>query len=84
MQINCPELIEGLTLVDYGQWTLAEVQPTTLEATGLTTEQVDWTLTHTALTKPNLEVIYLLDEPPTSEAVINQIVANGTDVIVSE
>jgi hypothetical protein len=86
VQDKCANLLAGLTLVDLTEITFAEEQSTVIEATGLTTEQVDWTLTHTAVTHPNLEVIYLLDSPPSPDAeqAIQQIVAQGTTVIVSE
>lgn len=86
VQEECADLLTGLTLVDLTEITFAEEQPKIIEATGLTTQQVDWTLTHTAVTKPDLEAIYLLDSPPSPDAeqVIHQIVSQGTTVIVSD
>lgn len=86
VQEKCVDLLTGLTLVDLTEITFSEEQPTVIEATGLTTEQVDWTLAHTAATNPDLEVIYLLDSPPSpeSEQAIQQIVSQGTTVIVAD
>lgn len=84
VQDKCADMLPEL--VDITEITFAEEQQKVIEATGLTTQQVDWTLTHTAVTKPDLEVIYLLDSPPSPDAeqAIQQIVAQGTTVIVSD
>lgn len=84
VQEKCSDLLPEL--VEINTWTLAEEQPKELVCEGLTTEQVDWVLVHTELTKPDIELVYLLDEPPTAsmEGVIQNIVNNDTTVIVAE
>lgn len=86
VQEKCADLLTGLTLVDITDINFAEETQKVIKATGVTTEQVDWTLTHTAVTKPDLEVIYLLDSPPSPELepAIQQIVSQGTTVIVAD
>lgn len=84
VQEKCADLLEGLTLVDNGQWVLAEEQPTMIEATGLTTEQIDWALVHMAITKPDIEVLYLLDGVPSNEQAIQDCVNEGISVIISQ
>lgn len=86
VQDKCADLLIGFTLVDITDINFAEETQKVIEATGLTTEQVDWTLAHTAATNPDLEVIYLLDSPPSpeSEQAIQQIVSQGTTVIVAD
>lgn len=86
VQEKCADLLEGVMLVDNGQWTLAEEQPTTIEATGLTTEQVDWTLNHTAATGTTVELIQLESEPRSEESdiAVEQLVSEGVTIITVE
>lgn len=56
VQVKCADLLEGITLVDNGQWTLAEVQPTEIQVTDLTDEQKEWVKTHAEATNANIVV----------------------------
>ena len=55
VQIKCADLLEGITLVDNGQWTLAEVQPTEIQVTDLTDEQEKWVKIHAEAT--NVDIV---------------------------
>ena len=55
VQVKCADLLEGITLVDNGQWTLAEVQPTEIQVTDLTDEQKEWVKTHAEAT--NVDIV---------------------------
>lgn len=57
VQEKCSDLLEGLTLVDYGQWTIAEEQPTMIEATDLTVRQQEWVKIHTEATNSDIIVL---------------------------
>ena len=56
VQEKCADLLEGLILVDNGQWTLAEEQPTEIQVTDLTDEQKEWVKTHAEATNANIVV----------------------------
>lgn len=56
VQIKCADLLEGITLVDQGQWTLAEVQPTEIQVNDLTDEQKEWVKTHAEATKTDIVI----------------------------
>lgn len=84
VQEKCADLLPDL--VELNSWTLAEQQPKELICEGLTTEQVDWVITHTELTNPDLEVLYLLDQPPSQavEPAIQSLVNRDITVIIAD
>lgn len=54
VQEKCADLLEGLTLVDNGQWTIAEEQPTEIKVTDLDAEQEEWVKTHAEATNADI------------------------------
>lgn len=56
VQEKCADLLEGLILVDNGQWTLAEEQPTEIQVTDLTDEQEQWVKTHAEATNADIVI----------------------------
>ena len=56
VQIKCADLLEGITLVDNGQWTIAEEQPTEIQVTDLDSEQQEWVRAHAEATNANIVV----------------------------
>ena len=54
VQEKCADLLEGLTLVDNGQWTIAEEQPVEIQVTDLTLEQQEWVKTHAETTNTDI------------------------------
>lgn len=80
VQINFPELVEGLTLVD--SYVSAEAS-TTLEAIGLHTVTIDYTLNHIAKTGTSLEIVQLEGEPRStaSDVAVAQLVSEDVTII---
>ena len=56
VQTKCADLLEGITLVDQGQWTLAEMQPSEIQVTDLTDEQKEWVKTHVEATNADIVI----------------------------
>lgn len=56
VQEKCADLLEGLTLVDNGQWTIAEEQPAEIQVTDLTVEQQEWVKTHAEATNTDIVI----------------------------
>ena len=80
VQERFPELLEGLELVD--TYTSADAI-LTVEATGLNTNQIDYTLNHIAAVSPTIELIQLESEPRSTESdkSVDILVANGITII---
>lgn len=57
VQEKCADLLEGLTLVNNGTWTIAEEQPVEIQVTDLTVEQQEWVKSHAEATNTYIEVI---------------------------
>ena len=55
VQEKCADLLEGLILVDNGQWILAEEQFTIMEVANLSEEQKEWVKAHAKVT--NVDII---------------------------
>lgn len=80
VQINYPELMEGLTLVD----SFTQAEPSTeLTAVDLTSVTVDYTLNHIAAESNALELIHLESSPRTAESdiAVFQLVSEGKTII---
>lgn len=80
VQEKLPELLEGLTLVD--EYTPVD-NTDTIEATGLNTEQIDYTLNHIAAVNHSIELIQLESEPRSEESdiAVEKLVSENVTVI---
>ena len=83
VQINYPELLTGITLVD----NFIPAEPATeLTAVNLTSVTIDYTLNHIAAVGTTLEVIQLESAPRTAESdkAVNKLVGEGLTIITVE
>lgn len=83
LQINYPDLLMGLTLVDSF---IAADTSTELTAINLTAETVDYTLNHIEAVGTTLEIIHLESSPRTveSDQAVESLVASGVTIITVE
>lgn len=80
IQKNLSGLLEGLELVD--SYIPAD-DVLTVEAIGLNTEQIDYTLNHIADVNPTIEIIQLESEPRSAESdlAVEKLVGEGKTII---